>query len=85
VEAIGAGLRQRYALGIDVLDLVDAGPGIAASPAIARRQSPGGRRGDRGRRRPRDRLSGVPGIYPGLFKHVFDLIEPCALRIVPWC
>ena len=30
VEAVGADLRERYAITIDILDLVDAGPGLAA-------------------------------------------------------
>src|SRR5258708_15075858 len=84
VEAIGAGLRQRYALGIDVLDLVDAGPGIAAFTRD---------RLDDSARAVVEAIEGaaalvigwpvVHGSYPRLFTHLFDLIEPGALPNPP--
>lgn len=84
VEAAGADLAARFDLGIDILDLVDAGPGIAA---FTRRDL-----GDAARavveaiERADGLVIGCPvfqGSYPGLFKHVFDLIEPGALRNRP--
>jgi FMN reductase len=84
VEAVGAGLRQRYALGIDVLDLVDAGPGIAA---FTRDRLDGSARAVVEAIEGADALViGCPvfqGSYPGLFKHIFDLIEPGVLRNRP--
>jgi len=84
VEAVGADLEARYALAVDVLDLVDAGPGIAAFTrddlgGAARAVVDAVERAD-------GLVIGCPvfqGSYPGLFKHVFDLIEPGALRNRP--
>jgi FMN reductase len=79
VGAVGADLRERHAITIEIRDLVDAGPDLAAFS--------------------RDGLSGIEAIenadglvigcpvfqgsYPGLFKHVFDLIDPGALKNRP--
>jgi len=84
VEAVGADLTARYALTIDVVDLVDAGPGIAAFTRdglgdAARNVVEAIERAD-------GLVIGCPvfqGSYPGLFKHVFDLIGPGALRNRP--
>ena len=84
VEAVGADLRERYAVHLDVLDLVDAGPGLAAFTRDALTQNA------RGVVEAIERADGLvvgcpvfQGSYPGLFKHVFDLIEPGALRNRP--
>jgi len=84
VEAVGADLRERYAVGMDVLDLVDAGPGLAA---FSREDLSVSARGVIEAIEQSDGLViGCPvfqGSYPGLFKHVFDLIEPAALKNRP--
>ncbi|KJC39240.1 FMN reductase [Bradyrhizobium sp. LTSP885] len=84
VEAVGAELSARHPLTFDVLDLVDAGPGIAAFSRTtlddnARTVIEAIERAD-------GLVIGCPvfqGSYPGLFKHVFDLIEPSTLRNRP--
>lgn len=84
VEAVAADLRAQHGLETTVLDLVDAGCGIAGFTRIALddnacavveaiEQADG-------------IVIGCPvfqGSYPGLFKHVFDLIEPSVLRNRP--
>lgn len=84
VDAVGADLRAQHGLAIDIFDLVDAGCGIAAFTrdrldASARAVVEAIERAD-------GLVIGCPvfqGSYPGLFKHVFDLIEPDALRNRP--
>jgi len=84
VEAIGADLRERHTLDLEILDLLDAGPGLAAFSRDALSDQARGvieaiERADA-------LVIGCPvfqGSYPGLFKHVFDLIEPSALRNRP--
>ena len=84
VEAVAADLLTQHALKTDILDLVDAGQGIAAFT----------RNGldDRARdlveaiEHADGLVIGCPvfqGSYPGLFKHVFDLIKPGVLRNRP--
>lgn len=84
VEAVGADLDARYGLAVDVLDLVDAGPAIAA---FTRDDLGNAARGVvEAIERADGLVIGCPvfqGSYPGLFKHVFDLIEPGALRNRP--
>jgi FMN reductase len=84
VEAVGAELRERHRVAVDIMDLVDAGPGIAAFTRDTL--------GDAARgvveaiERADGLVIGTPvfqGSYPGLFKHVFDLIEVGALRNRP--
>lgn len=84
VETVGAELRDRHAIDVDILDLVDAGRGLAAfsrdelslsarSVIEAIEQADG-------------LVIGIPvfqGSYPGLFKHVFDLIAPGSLKNRP--
>ena len=81
VEAVADDLARRHAIRTDILDLVDAGSGIAAFSraelslealtvveAIEAADA---------------LIIGSPvfqGSYPGLFKHVFDLIAPGALK-----
>lgn len=84
VEVVAAELDARHGLAAPVLDLVDAGTGIAAF----RREGL-----DEHARRLIEAIEtadaliiGIPvfqGSYPGLFKHVFDLIEPGALKDRP--
>ncbi|MGJ5205616.1 NAD(P)H-dependent oxidoreductase [Bradyrhizobium sp. HKCCYLR20261] len=84
MEAVAADLRDKHGFETNVLDLVDAGTGLAAFTRIgldgqasavveAIEQADG-------------LVIGCPvfqGSYPGLFKHVFDLIEPRSLRNRP--
>ncbi|WP_436644328.1 NAD(P)H-dependent oxidoreductase [Microbaculum sp. FT89] len=84
VEAVAGDLASRHGIGLDILDLVDAGPGLGAFS-----------RDDLGAEALRvveaieaaDALViGAPvfqGSYPGLFKHVFDLVRPDALKNRP--
>jgi FMN reductase len=84
VEAVGAELLARHALALEILDLVDAGTGLAA---FSREELSDQARGVIEAIEHADGLViGCPvfqGSYPGLFKHVFDLIEPSALRNRP--
>lgn len=84
VEAVAADLEARHDITVTILDLVDAGPGLGAfsrealdEPARAVIEAIEGA----------DALViGAPvfqGSYPGLFKHVFDLIRPGALKDRP--
>ena len=84
VEAVGGDLRERYAITTEILDLVDAGPGLAAFSRDGLSDSA------RGVIEAIERADGLvigcpvfQGSYPGLFKHVFDLIEPGALKNRP--
>ncbi len=84
VEAVAADLQQRYDIAVDVLDLLDAGPGLCAftrdglsdtaRAVIEAIESADGL------------VIGCPvfqGSYPGLFKHAFDLIGAGALKNRP--
>ncbi|MGC0394890.1 MULTISPECIES: NAD(P)H-dependent oxidoreductase [Bradyrhizobium] len=84
VEAVAADLLAQHALKTDILDLVDAGEGIAAFTRNGLDE------------RARDLVEAIEhadglvigcpvfqGSYPGLFKHVFDLIKPGVLRNRP--
>jgi len=84
VEAVGADLRERCELRVDILDLVDAGPGLGAFSRPALSDSA------RGLIEAIELADGLvigcpvfQGSYPGLFKHVFDLVEPGALKNRP--
>ncbi|WP_375462375.1 NAD(P)H-dependent oxidoreductase [uncultured Methylobacterium sp.] len=84
VEAIAAELRAHRRIDLTVLDLIDAGPGLGATTRGALS-------------RPAAELIaaiegadalivGTPvykGAYSGLFKHVFDFVEPEALAGIP--
>jgi len=84
VEAVAADLLVQHALKTDILYLVDAGCGIASFTRIGLDDSAGAvveaiEQAD-------GLVIGCPvfqGFYPGLFKRVFDLIEPGALRNRP--
>jgi FMN reductase len=84
VEAVGSDLRERHAIAIEILDLVDAGPGLAAFSRDA--LSSNARAVVEAIESADGLVIGCPvfqGSYPGLFKHIFDLIEPGALKNRP--
>jgi FMN reductase len=84
VEAVGADLETRHGVAMTVVDLVDAGPGLAAFTRGA--LSTNARRMIENIESADGLVVGCPvfqGSYPGLFKHVFDLIEPSALKNRP--
>lgn len=84
VEAVGADLAARHGVPMTVVDLVDAGPGLAAFTRGA--LSTNARRMIESIEAADGLVIGCPvfqGSYPGLFKHVFDLIEPSALKNRP--
>ncbi|MEJ8570631.1 NAD(P)H-dependent oxidoreductase [Microbaculum marinum] len=84
VEAVAAELAARHGIGAEILDLVDAGPGLAAftRDGLSREAL-----------RVVEAIEGADalvigspvfqGSYPGLFKHVFDLVRPNALKNRP--
>lgn len=84
IETVATDLNGRHGIVMDVFDLVDAGPGIGA---FTRDEL------DRSSRALVEAIEsaeglviGIPvfqGSYPGLFKHVFDLIRPGALKDRP--
>lgn len=84
VEAAGHELAARHGLPVRILDLVDAGAGLAA---FTRNGLGHAARGVIEAIEAADGLViGCPvfqGSYPGLFKHVFDLIGPGALKNRP--
>jgi FMN reductase len=84
VDVVAATLRERHDIDVKVFDLVDAGAGLgafsremlsdSARTVIEAIESADGL------------VIGCPvfqGSYPGLFKHVFDLIEAGALKNRP--
>lgn len=84
MQAVAADLLEKYGIETKVLDLVDAGTGIAAFTRIGL---------DRPARAVVEAIEQADGLmigcpvfqgsYPGLFKHLFDLIEPRRLRNRP--
>lgn len=84
VEAVATDLRERHDIAVEVLDLLDAGPGLGAftrdglsDTARAVIEAIEGADG---------LVIGCPvfqGSYPGLFKHAFDLIGAGALKNRP--
>jgi len=84
VEAVGADLRERHAITVEIRDLVDAGPGLAAFSRDGLSRS--ARCVIEAIENADGLVIGCPvfqGSYPGLFKHVFDLIDPGALKNRP--
>lgn len=84
VEAVGADLRGRHGIELRILDLMDAGPGLAAFSRDA--LSEAARAVIETIEQADGLVIGCPvfqGSYPGLFKHMFDLIHPDALRNRP--
>ena len=84
VEAVAEELHRRHGLAVSILDLVDAGPGLGT---YNRNDLGAGARAlIEAIERANGLVIGCPvfqGSYPGLFKHVFDLIAPGALRNRP--
>ncbi|WP_018261054.1 FMN reductase [Methylobacterium sp. WSM2598] len=85
VEAIAEETAARAAVEVRLYDLVDAGPGLGAAwtrdqlPLPARRIIDAIEQADA-------LVVGSPvykGAYTGLFKHVFDLVDPAALANKP--
>jgi FMN reductase len=84
VEAVAAELRDRHDIEVEVLDLVDAGPGLGVFSRDALSDNA---------RSVIEAIEGADGLvigcpvfqgsYPGLFKHVFDLIGGGALKNRP--
>ena len=84
VEAVAADLQAQHGLKTTVLDLVDAGCGIAGFTRTALDDN--ARAVVEAIEQADGLVIGCPvfqGSYPGLFKHVFDLIEPSVLRNRP--
>jgi len=84
VEAVAADLEARHDITVTILDLVDAGPGLGA---FSREGLDESARAVIETIEDADALViGAPvfqGSYPGLFKHVFDLIAPGTLKNCP--
>ncbi|PLP56511.1 FMN reductase [Mesorhizobium loti] len=84
VGEVSATLRQKHRLDVDMLDLSDTGPSLCTlsraeldSRSLALVETI---------ERCNGLIIGCPvfqGSYPGLFKHVFDLVSPRALRNKP--
>src|SRR3954465_15428888 len=85
VEAVGTALAHRREVDFVVFDLLDAGPGLGA--AYARGDlTPAGAPVVEAIETPDSPLPGTPvfkGSYTGLFKHLFDLVDPGALTNKP--
>ena len=85
VEAVGAELARSRPVAFRVADLVDAGPGLGA--ALSRDDLSGAAAEIVAAVEGADALIvGSPvykGAYTGLFKHLFDLVEPEALAGKP--
>src|SRR5215203_5455073 len=81
VEAVGAALAHQRAVDLSVYDLLDAGPGLGA--AYARGDlTPEAARVVEAIETADALIVGTPvykGSYTGLFKHLFDLVDPGAL------
>ncbi len=84
VEAIAADLKHQHGLETEVIDLLDFGPGLASFTRDGL---------DEKARHVIERIEAAEGLvigcpvfqgsYPGMFKHVFDLIGPQALKHRP--
>jgi FMN reductase len=85
VETIGAEIGRTRPVDFVVHDLVEIGPGLGG--AFSRTQlAPDAARVLRDIETADALIVGTPvfkGSYTGLFKHLFDLVEPDALRDVP--
>ena len=85
VEAVAAALARRRDVDLSVYDLLDAGPGLGA--AYARGDlTPEAARVVEAIETADALIVGTPvykGSYTGLFKHLFDLIDPGALSNKP--
>lgn len=85
VETVAAGVGRSRAATVEVYDLLDAGPGLGG--AYGRDAlSAGALRLVEAIEAADALIVGTPvykGSYAGLFKHLFDLVEPAALEGVP--
>src|SRR5215218_3629701 len=85
VEAVAAALAHRREIDLSVYDLLDAGPGLGA--AYARGDlTPEAARVVEAIETADALIVGTPvykGSYTGLFKHLFDLVDPGALANKP--
>ena len=85
VEAVAAALAHRREIDLSVYDLLDAGPGLGA--AYARSDlTPEAARVVEAIESADALIVGTPvykGSYTGLFKHLFDLVNPGALADKP--
>jgi FMN reductase len=85
VEAVGAEVGRRNACRLDVFDVIDAGPGLGASMRREDLSLPAARIID-AIERSDALIVGTPvykGAYTGLFKHLFDFVDPQALAGKP--
>jgi FMN reductase len=81
VETVGAEVVGRQPFRFEVFDVVDAGPGLGSAMKREDLSLPAARIID-AIERADALIIGTPvykGAYTGLFKHVFDLVEPQAL------
>lgn len=84
VEAVADELFRHHGLHVEIVDLVDAGSGLGTYDRSA--LCAGARALVEAIEQADGLIIGCPvfqGSYPGLFKHVFDLIAPGALRNRP--
>ncbi len=85
VETVGQALVSRRQVRLDVFDLIDAGPGLGAALRREDLSLPAARIID-AIEKADALIIGTPvykGAYTGLFKHVFDLVDPAALAGKP--
>src|ERR671913_81935 len=81
VETVAAAVASHQQARLDIFDLFDAGPGLGAALQRQDLTLPAARIID-AIERADALIVGTPvykGAYTGLFKHVFDLVEPRAL------
>jgi len=81
VEQVAAGVASQRQVRLDIFDLVDAGPGLGAALQRQDLTLPAARIID-AIEQADALIVGTPvykGAYTGLFKHIFDLVEPRAL------
>ena len=81
VEQVAAGVASQRHVRLDIFDLVDAGPGLGAALQRQDLTLPAARIID-AIEQADALIVGTPvykGAYTGLFKHIFDLVEPRAL------
>lgn len=84
VEAVAEKLAANYGFQTQIFDLVDAGPDLAVFPPG--RMDAASRKIVEAIEQADGLIIGCPvfqGSYPGLFKHVFDMVRPGALRNRP--
>jgi len=84
VEEVSADLASRHGIETEILDLVDAGPGVGAFSRDT--LTPEALRVVEAIEQADALVIGSPvfqGSYPGLFKHVFDLVRPEAFKTRP--